>query len=67
VACGSLTIVVQQCVVRPPDRVPDAAAWLDISDANGGPGFKGWMLASLPSVSMLEHPGYDIRVTGCRP
>jgi hypothetical protein len=64
---GSLSVIVRQCIVRPPDHAPDAAAWVEITDANGGPGFRGWMLASAPSLSMLEHPVYDIRVAGCRP
>jgi hypothetical protein len=64
---GSLSVTVRQCVIRPPDKTPDAAAWLEITDSTGGPGFKGWMLASMPAMSMLEHPGYDIRVAGCRP
>jgi hypothetical protein len=25
------------------------------------------MLLSAPGVSVLEHPVYDIRLTGCRP
>jgi hypothetical protein len=63
---GSLTIAVGACVVRPPDQPRDAAAWLDVTDQHAGePGFKGWMLQSDPSVSMLEHPIYDLRVLGC--
>ena len=29
-------------------------------------GFRGWMLANNPSLSMLQHPIYDVRVVGCR-
>ncbi|MCW3474433.1 DUF2155 domain-containing protein [Limobrevibacterium gyesilva] len=65
---GSLSIVVRSCVARAPDQPLDSAAYLDITDAHAGaPGFHGWMLASEPSVSMLEHPVYDIRLTSCRP
>src|SRR5690349_10539710 len=67
VTYGSLTITVQACVVRPPDQPQDAAAYLTITDSNAGePGFHGWMVASAPSVSMLQHPIYDVRVLGCR-
>jgi hypothetical protein len=63
---GSLTIAVKGCVVRPPDQPQDAAAFLDISDSHADqPGFSGWVLRSAPSVSMLQHPIYDIRVVGC--
>jgi hypothetical protein len=63
---GSLTIVVRACLVRPPDRPADAAAFVDVTDAHPGePGFHGWMLSGEPSVSMLQHPIYDLRLTGC--
>jgi hypothetical protein len=66
VGFGSLNILVQACDVRPPDQPADAAAYLVISDSHKeAPGFSGWMLRSLPSVSMLEHPIYDVRVLGC--
>ncbi len=65
---GSLNVTVRACVVRPPDQAPDAAAYLDITDAHPDlPHFSGWMLLSEPSLSMLEHPVYDIRLTGCLP
>lgn len=65
---ASLSIAVQACVVRPPDMAQDAAAFLTISDSHPDqPGFKGWMLKSTPSLSMLEHPLYDVRVIGCAP
>ncbi len=65
-AFGSLTIAVRACVVRPPDQPADAAAFVDITDSHeGAPGFHGWMVASSPAASMLEHPVYDVRVVGC--
>ena len=65
---GTLRIDVLACVVRPPDQPQDSAAFLSITDANGdGVGFRGWMVASQPALSMLQHPVFDIRVTGCRP
>jgi hypothetical protein len=67
VTFGSLSITVKSCVVRPPDQPADAAAWLDIIDSRPGPPpFHGWMLVSVPQVSMLEHPVYDVRLAGCR-
>ncbi len=64
---GSLTIAVQACVVTPPDQPKDAAAFLVITDSHPGePGFSGWMISAAPSVSMLQNPIYDVRVTGCR-
>jgi hypothetical protein len=65
---GSLTIQVVACVVRPPDQPGDAAAFLIVTDQHADqPGFRGWMLRSNPSLAMLQHPVYDLRVLGCRP
>jgi len=67
---GSLTITVRSCNARPPEEVPDAAAWMEITDsrapAGAGAAFRGWMFANAPGVSMLEHPVYDVRVLECR-
>jgi hypothetical protein len=69
-AYGTLTITVRACYARPPDEVPDAAAFLEIADsrapANGAVVFRGWMFANAPGVNMLEHAVYDIRVMECR-
>ncbi len=64
---GTLTIVARACVVRPPDAAADAAAFLDITDSQPGIApFHAWMLLAEPSLSIYEHPVYDIRVAGCR-
>jgi len=64
---GSLNIQVQACDTRAPDQPPDSAAYLTITDSHtDAPGFRGWMLANNPSLSMLEHPVYDVRVIGCK-
>jgi len=66
---GTLQILVRACNARPPDEVPDAAAWLQVmetrQDPNGVSVFQGWMFANAPGVSMLEHPVYDLRVLDC--
>ncbi|MDJ0387924.1 DUF2155 domain-containing protein [Roseomonas sp. E05] len=66
---GTLQIVVRACDARPPEEVPDAAAWLEVletrKDPKGVPVFRGWMFANAPGVSTLEHPVYDLRVLEC--
>lgn len=66
---GTLTIHVRACHARPPDEVPDAAAWMEITDTlsppGSGPVFRGWLFAATPAVNMLEHPVYDLRVLSC--
>lgn len=64
---GTLTIAVRHCVVRPADLPPDSAAFLEITDSRpNGTAFRAWMIAGSPSLSVLEHPLYDVRVAGCR-
>jgi hypothetical protein len=67
---GTLTISLRACNGRGPDEVPDAAAWMEMTDsrapAGSPPAFRGWMFANAPGVNMLEHPVYDIRVLECR-
>jgi hypothetical protein len=67
---GALSILVLACHARPPDEVPDAAAFLEIRDARRAGtealAFRGWMFANAPGVSMLEHPVYDLRVLDCQ-
>jgi hypothetical protein len=64
---ASLNILVQACNTRPPDQPQDSAAYLTINDNRSvAPGFRGWMLANDPSLSMLQHPIYDVRVISCR-
>ncbi len=63
---GSLRITAKACVVRPTDQPVDAAAYLAVTDSHpDAPGFDGWMLEVEPAVSMMQHPIYDLRVTGC--
>lgn len=67
---GTLTILLRACQGRPADEVPDAAAWMEITDSRAPsgspPAFRGWMFAENPALNMLEHPVYDIRVLSCR-
>lgn len=67
---GTLQILVRQCVVSPPEAPPEASAFLEISEQRPGEEprkvFAGWMFASSPALSALEHPVYDVWVVGCK-
>lgn len=67
---GTLQILVRQCVVSPPEAPPEASAFLEISEQRPGEEmrkvFTGWMFASSPALSALEHPVYDVWVVGCK-
>ena len=66
---GSLRITARACDKRPPVEPPESAAFLEISDAKPGEArvdlFSGWMFASSPALSALEHPVYDVWVLDC--
>jgi hypothetical protein len=70
---GTLEVVARACRETPPTEPPESAAFLQIhelppaSDLNGKKLdlFSGWMFASSPAVSALEHPVYDIWVIAC--
>jgi hypothetical protein len=64
---GPLSVTLRSCVIRPPDRAPDAAAYLEIADAANPALFRGWMIASQPQLALVEHATHDIRLFACRP
>ena len=69
VSFGYLQIVARACLATPEDDVPESSAFLEVSEAKPGAEpvrvFTGWMFASSPSVSAMEHAVYDLWVVGC--
>ena len=68
-AFGTLRITARACLKTPPTEPPESAAFLEIKVADPGTAtktaFTGWMFASSPSLSALEHPVYDVWVVDC--
>ena len=66
---GTLAITAQACLTAPPTEAPESAAFLEIRDVgpagDGRTAFSGWMFASSPALSALEHPVYDVWVVEC--
>lgn len=70
----ALIISARACEVSAGDeQVADAIAYLDVSlqprGVMGGEQrqvFRGWMFASSPAVSSLQHPLYDAWIVGCK-
>ena len=55
------------CKFNNPNERPEVSAYLNIYDKkNNDKLFAGWMLKTLPSVSSLEHPLYDIWINDCK-
>lgn len=66
---GALEIIVRACKKRRPEDQPESAAFLDIwelhRDQPAQALFRGWMFASSPALSAMEHPVYDLWVLDC--
>ena len=68
---GTLTIRVRDCEKNPPEETPESAAFLEIDEKRPGETtarrvFSGWMFASSPALSALEHPVYDVNLLDCK-
>ncbi len=62
-----LMISVKECRYPRANINSDAFAYLVIRDVRETlPAFEGWMIASSPALSALEHPRYDVWVLRCK-
>jgi hypothetical protein len=62
-----LMISAKDCRYPADNIAADAFAYLIIRDVREAlPKFEGWMIASSPALSALEHPRYDVWVLRCR-
>ena len=70
VRMGALEIIVRRCDKRPPTETPETTAYLEIrerhQDEEAAKLFAGWMFASSPAASAMEHPVYDLWVVDCK-
>lgn len=66
---GNLEITLHSCWRAPTDEEPESKAFVDIFEHVPGEKnkqrFHGWMFASSPALSALEHPVYDITLISC--
>lgn len=63
---GHLEILAETCRVPRDNPKADAYAFLKIRDVREDvPRFSGWMFASSPALSALDHPRYDVWVVSC--
>jgi hypothetical protein len=70
VTFGSLKITPRHCDKRPPEETPESAVFIEIveelPDEAPKLEFSGWMFASSPALSALDHPVYDVWVVDCK-
>ena len=67
---GSLDVRARVCNTRPVTEQPKTMAFVEVEEVlpEGGTQrvFTGWMLAESPGLNAVEHPVYDVWLTGCR-
>jgi len=67
---GPLEIVVQKCQISENDDFSDVVAYLQVKDLSAKDNnqvflFNGWTFASSPTLQSIDHPVYDLWITGC--
>ena len=67
---GSLFIKIQACRKSPPLEKPESASFLQVWEVPIGKEksewiFSGWMFASSPALSAMDHAVYDVWVLDC--
>ena len=63
---GRLVVRLDSCRYPTGNPASDAEAHLTvIEETSEAPLFSGWMLASSPALSALDHPRYDVWVLSC--
>ncbi|MBY0564668.1 MAG: DUF2155 domain-containing protein [Hyphomonadaceae bacterium] len=72
---GSLEVIARACSKSAPEETPEVRIYVEVFDqppAREGQEsprrevFHGWLFASSPSLSALDHPTYDIWALDCR-
>lgn len=69
VTFGTVQITPRACYENPPTEPPESASFLEIIDQPVAREaylvFNGWMFASSPALSAMDHPIYDVWVLSC--
>jgi hypothetical protein len=69
---GNIMIKLHKCWQAPLSQIPESKALIEVNEKNNNSYskevkniFLGWMFASSPSISSLQHPIYDITILKC--
>lgn len=67
---GSLQITERACYTRPATETPQTTTFIEVDEVDASNDYKrifsGWMFAASPGLHGVEHPIYDIWLTGCK-
>lgn len=66
---GSLKLTPRVCYSRAPDEPPKTSTFVEVEetmlDGQKKKLFAGWMFAESPGLNAIEHPIFDVWLTGC--
>ena len=66
---GNLKITPRVCYSRPPTEPPKTTTFVEVDevklDGQEQRIFTGWMFAESPGLNAVEHPVFDVWLTGC--
>jgi hypothetical protein len=66
---GSLVVRPRTCFSRPPEEEPKTTSFVEVEEVGADKTakriFTGWMFAESPGLNAVEHPVYDVWLTGC--
>jgi hypothetical protein len=67
---GGLIVKPDACYSRPPTEEPKTTSFVQVDEIETDNArkriFSGWMFAESPGLNAVEHPIYDVWLTGCR-
>lgn len=67
---GSLKVTPRVCYSRPPTEQPKTTSFVEVDemliDGTEKRLFSGWMFAESPGLNAVEHPVFDVWLTGCK-
>ncbi len=67
---GGLIVLPRVCYTRPVTEEPKTTTFVEVeevaADSSRSKIFSGWMFAESPGLNAVEHPIYDVWLTGCR-
>lgn len=66
---GSLKVTPRVCYSRPATELPKTSTFVEVDevqlDGTEKRVFSGWMFAESPGLNAVEHPVFDVWLTGC--
>ncbi len=66
---GALKVTPRVCYSRPPTEAPKTTSFVEVDevqlDGQQKRIFSGWMFAESPGLNAVEHPVFDVWLTGC--